>query len=567
VSAASGIVEGTVCVYDTGIEGAVPHYNIDKNQVQNELNRLKEAFGIATKEMSDMVVAAKSQFDEKAAEVFNSHVVILQDEGLYKKISAMIEQRLVNAEHAVTDVFEVYIKKYEAQSGHFKELTHDLMDARTRILSAFNLGSGHFMCPIGERKPVIVAAKQLTPSMVLSISKEHALAFVTKEGGFTSHATILARSFGVPIVFGVDIEKELECGKEAIVDGSQGKVILCPDEKTIEYYHKKIETIKKKKLVCDMVSTDHKVNARKLKEIKLKLNISVPEEIETILNFSHDGIGLLRSEFLFAKDDKPPTEEEQYLVYKNILTTVKEPVTVRILDLSNDKMPPYLKFPEGISSDMEVRGAIAVEVFKDMYLTQFKALLRANVNNNLRLLYPMVADINDLNTYMNVLEEAKSILKKEKKEFNTDNLKTGVMIETPSAVLMIKELLKEVDFVNIGSNDLFQYTLASTRKNYLTEKRYHILHPSIVKLIALVAKEGRASKKEVCLCGEIASFEEYYPLFLELGIKSFSVAVSKFIDLQCEFMHIKEMKTKNIAKDYYKTKSKEEADLYFSKFI
>ncbi|MCB4791602.1 MAG: phosphoenolpyruvate--protein phosphotransferase [Elusimicrobia bacterium] len=567
ISAAPGIIQGTVCVYDTEIEGVVPHYNIDANQVKNEVKRLTEAFDQAKKEMSGMIEDARSVFDEKAAEVFNSHLVILKDQGLFDKMADLIKERMINAEHAVSDIFDYYIKKYEKQEGHFKELTHDLLDTRTRILSAFNLGSGHFMCPIGEQKAVVVAAKQLTPSMILNIPKEHALAFVAKEGGFTSHATILARSYGVPIIFGLDIEKELECGTEVIVDGSLGKVIICPDDNTRQYYRAKIDKINQKKLVCDATSTISKTNARKLKDVKLKLNISVPEEIDMVSEFTHDGIGLLRTEFLFAKDEKPPSEEEQYREYRHILTAVKEPVTVRILDLSNDKLPPFLEFPKGISPDMEVRGAMAVELFRELFITQFKALLRANVNNNLRLLYPMVADLNDLNVYKSTLEEAKTILKKEKAGFNDKNIKTGVMIETPSAAMMISELIREVDFVNIGSNDLFQYTLATTRKNYLTEKRYHILHPALVKLMSIIANEGKKAKKEVCLCGEIASFEEFYPLFLELGIRSFSVAVSKFMDLQCEFLHIKDIKNKNIAKSYYKTRSKEEADSYFAKFI
>ncbi len=281
----------------------------------------------------------------------------------------------------------------------------------------------------------------------------------------------------------------------------------------------------------------------------------------------HDGIGLLRTEFLFSKDH-PPSEDEEYEMYSRILNEAPDrSITVRLLDIAGDKLPPFLKVPEGVNPDLELRGAIAAEVFSDLYITQIKALLRANSRGNLKLLYPMVSDLSDLKTFNDLVSKAKSELRLEKAGFNDIKISQGIMAETPSSVMLIRELLKEVDFINIGSNDLLQYTLAAARGNMLAEKRYHILHPSVLKFIEIAAREGKRAKKEVCLCGEIAAFEEFYPLLLGAGLTNFSVSASKFEDIKCELVHLARSKDKNLVKKFYETRSKDEADEFFSKFL
>lgn len=565
-SLSSGIAKGVICVYSGDIDETLPHYGIEKENISAEIDRLSKAFDSAKNEMSDMIKIAETQLDKKAVDIFNTHLMILNDISLLKKTAALIENKLINAEHAVNDIFEEYIKKYQEQEGHFKELTHDFVDTRNRILSRFNLNVGGFKCEIGNTKPVLVAAKRLTPSMVLNISKEHILGFITEEGGVTSHATIIARSFGVPMVSGVNVEKELACSMEAVIDGSLGKVILWPDEMTNSYYEKKITNIEKKKNAC----SGHKNLIPQTKSgarINLKVNISLPQEMDFIDGMPYDGIGLLRTEFIFMQTDKVPSEDEQYAVYKNIFESEKQkPVTIRLLDIGSDKLPLFLKLPPNINPDMELRGAMAVETFPELYISQIKALLRANINSNMRILFPMVSDFNDIKTFKNVIQKAVHELKNEKKIFN-DSFEQGIMIETPGAVMMLSELINEIDFVSIGSNDLLQYTLAAQRGNLMAEKRYHILHPALLKLIEIAALTGKKADKEVCLCGEIASFEEFYPLLLQAGVKSFSVAVSKFMDIKCELLHISKNQNKDGIKNFYKIRSKEEADKYIAEFM
>ncbi|MCX5782420.1 MAG: phosphoenolpyruvate--protein phosphotransferase [Elusimicrobia bacterium] len=564
---ASGIVKGTVCLYLGRVDSDLPHYLIENTDVKTEINRFDTALSKAKSEMTQMVHVSKELKDKKAEDIFGVHLLMLEDPRLKEKVERLISEKLINAEHAVSDVFGEYISKYETQSGHFKELAHDFMDTRDRILGAFREKTGGFKCPVGEAQPVIVAAKLLTPSMILNMNKDHVLGFVAEEGGITSHATILARSFSVPMVFGINVEKELDCGCQIFLDGSKGKVILDPDQKTTEYYDKKIQSINEKKNLCVKkrnVSAQTKLGQR----ISLKLNISTPEDLNTLHEIPHDGIGLLRTEFLFAKRDSAPTEEEQLKMYDHIFNHIPDrPITVRLLDIGTDKLPPFLIVPENVNPDLELRGAIAAEVFEYLYITQLKSILRANENGNVRILFPMVSDVGDILTFKRIVAKSKDLLKKERSDFKHNPIKIGAMIETPGAVMMIKEILNEVDFVNIGSNDLLQYTLAASRGNMIAEKRYHILHPAVLKFIEITAREGKKAKKEVCLCGEIAAFEEFYPLLLGAGLTSFSVAVTKFEDIKCQIMHQVGLREKKDLKEFYNTKTKEEADSFFLKYI
>jgi phosphotransferase system enzyme I (PtsI) len=568
ISAMSGIVKGTVCMYSSEIEDLLPHYAIPAEQVDTEVQRIYEALDDVANNIHKSITLAEEQLNENAAEIFKTHLRIIQDKELIRKIEEQIRERMINAEHAINDAFDRYIQHYQQQKGHFQELTHDFVDARNRFLKSFDIETSKFMCPVGDREPVIVAAKRLTPSMVLHVPRQNVVAFVTEQGGFTSHATILARSHGVPMVFGIDVEKELECGRKVIVNGSRGIVIVDPDKKTEELFASKMRSLRRHKQLFEQ-SKHSSSFARKRKQYQLKLNINTPEEFETIKGLDHDGIGLLRTEFLFFSHKDAPGEEEQYTTYKNILSyESSKPVTVRLLDLGEDKFPPFLAQYQHFERFASLRGALAAEIIPEIYVTQMRALLRANENSNLRILYPMVSDVSDLETFRKLLHKAKSSLRKEKIKFRP-GIQEGVMIETPAAVMMARELMDAVDFVNIGTNDLFQYTLAASRENLFAEKRYHIFHPALVRMLEMIANHGKTTKKEACLCGEIASFEELYPLLLQVGIRSFSVGTSKHGDIQARLFapHKTDSKTARLTQKYLSTKSKVEADRFLGKMF
>jgi phosphotransferase system enzyme I (PtsI) len=563
ISANTGLAKGIANVYTEGVEENIPHYMIEEEKIEKEIVRLKEAYGKTKEAIEQMLRASEEIFGKTGEEIFAVHSTILEDEALFEEMIALIKKRLINAEHAVNDVFDAYQEKFKQKDFHFAEMSHDIVDVRNRLLSSFEGVSGQFECPMDERQPVIVVSKRLSPSMVLSTSQSEVLAFVTEEGGLTSHATILAQNYGVPIVFGVKVIENIECGDKVIVDASFGKVIVKPDQKTEKYYDKKIEEAKKRKQFC-LVKEEEPTKTKKGSRLTLKANISLQAEIKLLEGLNYDGVGLLRSEFLFVNRHRAPSEEDWFRVYKNIAETAgAKSVNIRLLDISSDKMPAYLHLPSGENSDLGIRGARAIDVFYYVYLGQIKAILRASVYGNVRLLYPMISDISDIESFRDIKKKAETALRKEKKEYRRD-IKEGIMIETPAAALMSGTLMKYVDFANIGSNDLLQYTLAASRGDQIIEKRYHILHPSLVRLMEIVVKETGKNKKEVCLCGEIASFEEFYPLFLSLGIKSFSVEASKLSDIKCNLLHV-ETPDKSLVKKYYENLKKDDIEKFFER--
>ncbi len=234
------------------------------------------------------------------------------------------------------------------------------------------------------------------------------------------------------------------------------------------------------------------------------------------------------------------------------------PVVVRLLDVGGDKMPADINLPPQSNPDLGIRGARALEFLHEIYLTQIRAILRSSVYGEIRILYPMISDKVDIDSFRVVLEKAKKELVRERTKFRK-NIKEGIMIETPAAALLAEDLLKEADFANLGTNDLLQYTLAAERGNIFVEKRYHLLHPSLVKLMEITVKAGKKLGKEVCLCGEISGLEGFYPLFLSLGLESFSVAPVKYEDIKCSLLH-QDIPRGSFLKGFYGKKTKEEID-------
>ena len=238
-SASSGIAIGVVGMYSLETFKNLPHYRISRNQIKNELKRVDNAFNTARSSLKKVAEISKQMFGKQGYDIIAAHLTILNDAGIKIKIEKAVFNRRINAEHAVEDVFGVFIEKLAKHGLHFEEISHDVNDVRDRLIESFGVGGGKFMCPIGDKEPVVVAADRLTPSMILNIPKENVMAFVTRQGGYTSHATILARTLNVPVLFGIDVEKELACQYKVIVDGTLGKVFVWPDKKTLNTYKRK----------------------------------------------------------------------------------------------------------------------------------------------------------------------------------------------------------------------------------------------------------------------------------------------------------------------------------------
>ncbi|MCP4482671.1 MAG: phosphoenolpyruvate--protein phosphotransferase [bacterium] len=553
------IVKGKIYLYLDESEIDIPHYDIEAKDVDLELTRFSLALDSVKAEITQMISKTKTA-DKNIREICTVHLMILDDKDLSSKITNFIKIKQENAEHAVSDIFQEYIDKYKQKESHFQELTYDFIDLRTRVLNRLMTTGDTFNCPISKDQQTIVAAKKLTPYMVLNSKKNHVAAYIIEEGGFTTHAIIIARSMGLPVIFNVKVDESISCLDDVIIDSFEGDIIINPNEKTLLEYVEKTKNIEKKHQFCKL-GLKRPPLSQTGETINLKVNISLPEEIHLLENLLYDGIGLLRTEFLFLNRNHPPTEDAQFTMYKNFLEAAKgKEVTIRLLDIGSDKTPLFFTLPSQINPDLEIKGARAIEVFPKVYLDQAKALLRAAKFGQLKILYPMVSDISDILTFKKLFNQAKTELKKTGQKFST-NYKEGIMIETPAAALLAEEMLEHVNFANIGSNDLQQYTLAASRENKIVDKRYHLFHPALVKLIEMIMIAGRKTNKEICLCGEIGAFEYFYPTLLSLGLTNFSIPVSKLFFIRCEIMHLHHKKL-DLDK-MYKATSKKDLEMLF----
>ncbi|CAK0779159.1 Phosphoenolpyruvate-protein phosphotransferase [Gammaproteobacteria bacterium] len=556
IPVSSGVAKGTVCLYVNNESDSIARHTLLDDQISLEINRLREGFEKTKSTILEVINASEKLKDNQTIEVFNTYIMILDDCGLIEKISDFIKNKKVNVERALHHIFSDYIALYENNNIRFKNLAHDLIDLESRILASFGEVPGHFKCATGENQAVVVVSQKLTPCMILTIPRENVLAFVTEEGGYTNNATILARSFNIPAIFGIDVKNNFKCADQVIIDGFSGKVFLFPDEKTENYYSRKIEQLRTiNQAIIPLTKVDVKMD--------LKLNINTPQELDIIKKFNHDGIGLLRTEFLFLKERQPPSEEEQFEKYRSIIEGLNgKSATIRLIDIGSDQMPLFFALPEPLHPDLGINAARAVENFYEIYLTQAKALLRAAKFGDLRILYPMISDCADISTFRSLVSEARRLLWHEKKD--AGQIKEGIMIETPAAAFLSKELLKEVDFANISSSDLLRHTLTASHGIPPVEKKYHILRQSLVKFLDIIVKAGKLYNKEICLCGEIGSFEEYYPLFIKLGLRNFSVPVARFPYLRCELMHLNISKS-DILRKFYSIRTKADIDKFLMK--
>jgi len=559
-----GLAIGNICTLFDEEERKIPHYRIPENRIRSEIKRARSSIEEAKSEMRKYINKSDSNQDGTASKIFDSHLMILKDQSLFEKIQEDIENRQVNAEHAIYDAFDEYIELYQNKNLHFKELVHDFKDVRDNLLEKFDNKEAKNSCPLPDRSPVIIAAKRLSPYMMNDLTQDNILGFVTEEGGFTTHASVLAASMDIPFMFNVPVSEYCRCNDRAILDAVNQEFILHPNPDTIEQYEKKSEAYQRKVDKYKEIASQP-AYTRDKKRINLTVSINLPNEIELLDDYNFDGVGLLRTEFLFMKQDEPPTEEEQLNIYKLAAQASGEnPVSIRLLDIGADKTPHYLDLPEQNNPDLGIKGARSLNYFRDIFKTQIGALLKAAKYGNIRILLPMISDISDINHFKEVIRERKQEIEKQE-GITLPETDIGAMIETPAAAMLTEEIAENVDFINIGSNDLLQYTIAASRENPEIYEKYHSLHPSLIKLLDKIVKGTRDKDIEVSLCGEIANFEEAYPLFLDLGLTSYSVPVSKHSLIKHELSRIDTKEIEGIKEKFMRSRYSDEIDELLNK--
>ncbi|MFT5872674.1 MAG: phosphotransferase system enzyme I (PtsI) [Clostridium sp.] len=504
---------------------------VKESKVQDskvELTRFNNALQVAITELQKIVESVKEKLGNEKAEIFEAHLCMLEDPEFIGSIQKKIEDDKLNAEYSLQTVASETAAIFENMDNEYMtERAADIRDVSKRVL---NVLLGVKVTSIAEiAEECILVAKDLTPSDTAQIDKTKVLAFVTEIGGKTAHTSIIARSLELPAVVGAGkgISK-IKDGDLIIVDGEEGIVIINPDEKTLNNYElKRKEFIESKHQLLKYVTMESTTIDGKT--VELAANIGSAEDVESVLKNGAEGIGLFRTEFLYMSKDALPTEEEQYAEYKSVLEKMNgKPVIIRTLDIGGDKKLTYLPMDEEMNPFLGYRAIRLCLDRTDIFITQLRALVRASAHGKLKIMFPMICNLQELRIAKKTLEKCKNDLKSEGVVFD-EHLEVGIMIEIPSAAVISDILAKEVDFFSIGTNDLIQYTLAVDRMNEKISYLYDFYHPGVLRLIKTVIDNGHKAGITVGMCGEMAGDTNLIPVLLGFGLDEFSMSASSIL--------------------------------------
>ncbi|HBT18666.1 MAG TPA: phosphoenolpyruvate--protein phosphotransferase [Clostridiaceae bacterium] len=492
-----------------------------------EKDRLKKASEKSKVQLEKIKKKALDSMGEEKAMVFDAHLMFFDDPEFMGAIEADIENEGKNALKAASDVTSNYVAIFESMEDEYmRERAADIKDVAKRLLN--NLAGIDDSFDIEENNTIVIA-DDLTPSDTAQLDREKVIAFLTNVGGRTSHSAIMARTLEIPAVVGLkDITEVVKNGDLLIVDGIEGTVIIDPDHATIEKYVALQEAHNKEKEELKKL-IDVKTVTKSGKRIEVAGNIGKPEDVHKVLENGADGIGLFRTEFLYMDRNEMPTEEEQYESYKYVLERMEgKPVVIRTLDIGGDKQLPYLAMPNEMNPFLGYRAIRLCLDRTDIFKVQLRALLRASVYGNLKVMFPMVSSLSEFQKSKELAMVCKEELQKEGKAVS-EAIEWGIMVEIPSAAVMADELAKHVDFFSIGTNDLIQYTLAADRMSEKVSYLYDPMHPAVLRLIKMTIDGAHSQGKWCGMCGEMAGDETAIPTLVAYGLDEFSMSASSIL--------------------------------------
>ncbi|MFC4709491.1 phosphoenolpyruvate--protein phosphotransferase [Enterococcus eurekensis] len=511
--------------------------------------RLDDALSKSSEELQQIRNKAAESLGEEEAQVFDAHLMVLSDPDMIGQIKQNISDNRVNAESALKEVTDMYIGMFEAMedNAYMQERAADIRDVAKRILA--NLLQVVLPNPSMINEEVVVVAHDLTPSDTAQLDRNFVKAFVTDIGGRTSHSAIMARSLEIPAIVGTgEITAKVKAGDILAVNGIEGDVIVHPTEDQKASFIKIGEDYAAQKAEWEKLKNAETVTADG-KHFELAANIGTPKDLTGVHNNGAEGVGLYRTEFLYMDSPDFPTEEDQYVAYKAVLEGMDgKPVVVRTMDIGGDKELPYLQLPHEMNPFLGYR-ALRISLSslgEGMFRTQLRALLRASVHGNLRIMFPMVATLQEFRSAKKMYDEEKAKLIAEGIAVS-DTIQVGIMIEIPAAAILADRFAKEVDFFSIGTNDLIQYTMAADRMNEQVSYLYQPYNPSILRLIKNVVDAAHAEGKWAGMCGEMAGDQTAVPLLMGIGLDEFSMSATSILKTRSLMKTLDTSKMKELA--------------------
>ena len=563
IGASPGVALGKALVVEHS-ELVIEKKSIDN--VEAEIAKLEDAVAVSKEELVKVKEKASEELGAEEAEIFEAHLLVLEDPELIGSAIDKIKTESVNAEYALNEIKEMFVSMFESMDNEYmKERAADIKDVTNRILRHILGIKVVDLSALSEE--VVLIAHDLTPSDTATMNKKMVLGFLTDIGGRTSHTAIMSRTLEIAAIVGLnDITSKVKDGDFVVFNGDTGEVIVNPDEETINKYTELKAKYEDERKALQLLKGKPSVTLDG-KHVELAGNIGTPNDIEGLIKNDAEGVGLYRTEFLYMDRDSFPTEEIQYEAYKAVLEGMDgKPIVIRTLDIGGDKELSYLSMEPEMNPFLGYRAIRLCLDRKDIFKTQLRALYRASVHGRLRIMFPMISSLEELLQAKEVVKEVLAELDSEGVAYAKD-VEIGMMIEVPSAAVISDVLAKHVDFFSIGTNDLIQYTCAVDRMNQKISYLYNQFNPAVLRLIKTVIDNAHKEGKWAGMCGESAGDQKMIPILLGMGLDEFSMSPISILPARKLITSVKESDMKKLADDVLNMGTAEEIKSYIEKIL